>query len=327
MRRREFIALLGAATFWWPTVLLAQSPDLRPLIAVVIGASQQSSERWRTGLPEGLKQLGYVEGRDYDIEYRYADGDLTRQPALLQQLLRRDPKVIVAGNAGAAVAARQATSRVPIIVSTVDPIGAGLATSIARPNDNVTGIFVDYARLLGKQLELGFELFGTKRAGLLVNINNPIAPSLRSDAEAAANTIPAQLISADIQTPTDIDDAFQGFAREGVKFVAVYPDPMFVNERRRFADLEIKTRVAAIYSQRAFVEVGGLMSYGIDLRDNWRRIAAYVDKILKGAKPVDLPFEQPTGLELVINLRTAKALDLSIPPSLLARADEVQIAC
>jgi len=179
MKRREFIALLGAATFWWPTVLLAQSPDLRPLIAVVIGASQQSSERWRTGLPEGLKQLGYVEGRDYDIEYRYADGDLTRQPALLQQLLRRDPKVIVAGNTSAAVAARQATSRIPIIVSTIDPIGAGLATSIARPNDNVTGMFVDYARLLGKQLELGFELFGTKRAGLLVNINNPIAPSLR----------------------------------------------------------------------------------------------------------------------------------------------------
>jgi putative ABC transport system substrate-binding protein len=216
--------------------------------------------------------------------------------------------VIVAGNTSAAVAARQATNRIPIIVSTIDPIGAGLATSIARPNDNVTGMFVDYARLLGKQLELGFELFGTKRAGLLVNINNPIAPSLRSDAEAAANTIPAQLISADIQTPTDIDDAFQGFA---------------LNERRRFADLEIRTRVAAIYSQRAFVEVGGLMSYGIDLRDNWRRIAAYVDKILKGAKAVDLPFEQPTRLELVINLRTAKVLDLSIPPSLLARANEV----
>jgi len=139
MKRREFIALLGAATFWWPTVLLAQSPDLRPLIAVVIGASQQSSERWRTGLPEGLKQLGYVEGRDYDIEYRYADGDLTRQPALLQQLLRRDPKVIVAGNTSAAVAARQATSRIPIIVSsTIDPIGAGLATSIARPRRLLT---------------------------------------------------------------------------------------------------------------------------------------------------------------------------------------------
>jgi putative ABC transport system substrate-binding protein len=324
MTRRGFIALLGAATALRPIALLAQRATSRALIAVMIGASKQASERWRSGLPQGLKELGYVEGQDYDIEYRYADGDLTRQPALLEELIQHDPKIIVVGNWSAALAAKQATSRIPIIVaSTVDPIGSGLATSVARPKENVTGMFVDYGSLLGKQLELGFELFGIRRVGMLLNVNNPIAASLRQDTEAAAKAMAAQLISAEIRTPTDIDAAFQSLAREGVKFVVVYPDPMFLGERWRFADLEIKTHLAAVYSHRAHVEAGGLMSYGVEIRENWRRIAVYVDKILKGAKPVDLPFEQPTKFELVINLKTARALGMTIPEAFLLRADEV----
>ena len=324
MKRRDFLGLLAGAAASRPVIALAQFPTKRPLIAVVIGASQTASERWRGGLPQGLEELGRIEGRDYDIEYRYADGDLTRQPAIIDELIRRKPDLIVVGNSFAALAAKQATASIPIVfASSFDPVGLGLAASFAHPDKNVTGIFVDYPSLVGKELELGFELMpGAKRAGMLVNVNNTNAAA-RQGLKNAAQTVAARLISAEIRAPADIEIAFQTLAGEHVNTVVTIADPMFLNERRRMAELAIAARLPVVYGFREHVEAGGLMSYGVDLRENWRQVAAYVDKILSGAKPADLPIEQPTKFELVINLKSAKAIGLTIPESFLLRADEV----
>ncbi len=325
MRRRQFIVLFAAAVAWRPFIALAQTSTKRPLIAVLIGASQATSQRFLSGLPHGLQELGYVEGRDYEIEYRYAEGDLTRLPALVDELIQRKPSVIVVGNTPAAVAAKRATASIPIIAATTgNPVGAGLASSEARPQGNVTRIISGLGSLVGKQLELGFELIpGAKRAGVLVNAGNVAGIVFRQGAEAAAQAMAANLISVEARTPADIDSAFQTLARERVNIVIVVPDPMFANERRRIAERAIATRLLVVYPFREHVEDGGLLSYGIDLRENFRRAAAYVDKILKGAKPADLPIEQPTKFELVINLKAAKAIGLTIPEAFLVRADEV----
>jgi len=241
----------------------------------------------------------------------------------VDELIRHKPNVIVATNALAGLAAAQVTASIPIVtVNGSDPVSIGLATSLARPKGNVTGLYVDYVSFVGKQLELGFELVpGAKRAGMLVNVNN--VTLVRQGAETAAQAMAANLIPVEIRTPADIDSAFQTLARERVRIVIALADVMFLNERRRMAELAIAAQLPVVYAFREHVEAGGLMSYGVDVRANFRRAAAYVDKILKGAKPADLPFEQPTKFELVINLKAAKALGLTIPESFLLRADEV----
>lgn len=323
MRRRQFIVLFAAAAASRPVITLGQVSAQRPLIAVLIGQSKAGSQPYRNALTQGLQELGYVEGRDYDIEYRYADGDLTRQPVQVDELIRHKPNVIVTGNAFAALAAKQATASIPIVTVTGDPVSLGLAESYARPKGNVTGLYGDYGSLVGKQLELGFELMpGAKRAGMLVNVNS-VNAALRRGAETAAQAMAANLIPVEIRTPADIDSAFQTLAAEHVRIAIALADPIFLNERRRMAELAIAAQLPVVYGFREHVEAGGLMSYGIDVRANFRRAAAYVDKILKGAKPADLPFEQPTKFELVINLKAAKALGLTIPESFLLRADEV----
>jgi len=324
MRRRQFIVLFAAAVASRPVLALAQASTKRPLIAVLIGASQAASQRWVSAFPQSLQELGYVEHRDYDIEYRYADGDVTRQSVLVDELIRYKPNVIVVGTGLAALAAKQATASIPIVISiSTDPVGLGLAESYSRPKGNVTRIYVDYISLVGKQLELGFELKpGAKRAGVLVNVNS-VNAVLRQGAETAAQAMGANLISVEIRTPADIESAFSTLARERVSIAIALVDPMFLNERRRMAELAIAAQLPVVYGFREHVEAGGLMSYGVDLRANFRRAAAYVDKILKGAKTADLPFEQPTKFELLINLKAAKALGLTIPESFLLRADEV----
>ena len=323
MRRRQFIGLFAAAVASRPVITLGQVSAQRPLIGVLLGGSQATGQRNGNALTQGLQELGYVEGRDYDIEYRYADGDVTRQPMQADELIRHKPNVIVATNSLAGLAATQATASIPIVTVTgADPVGLGLATSLARPKGNVTGLYVDYVSLVGKQLELGFELMpGAKRAGMLVNLNN--VTTVRQGAETAAQAIAANLIPVEIRTSADIDSAFQTLARERVRIVIALADLMFLNERRRMAELAIAAQLPVVYAFREHVEAGGLMSYGIDMRANFRRAAAYVDKILKGAKPADLPFEQPTKFELVINLKATKALGLTIPEAFLLRADEV----
>ncbi len=299
MRRRQFLGLFAAAVASRPVIALAQASTKRPLIAVLSGASQATSQRWLSGLPQGLQELGYVAGRDYEIEYRYAEGDLTRLPVLVDVLIQHKPNVLVVGTTVAAIVAKRATASIPIVVAaTADPVSIGLATSQARPPENVTGI-------------------------VSRNATNVSSTFLRQGAETAAHAIAATLISVEVRTPADIDSAFQTLARERLNIVIVVPDAMYVNERRRIAELAIAARLPVVYGFREHVEAGGLMSYGIVLRENWRRAAAYVDKILKGAKPADLPFEQPTKFELVINLKAAKAIGLTIPEAFLLRADEV----
>jgi ABC-type uncharacterized transport system substrate-binding protein len=324
MRRREFIAVLGGAATW-PVGARAQVSARPPLIAVISGASQAASERWRRGLPQGLHELGLIEGRHYEIEYRYANGNLTRLPALVDELIQHKPNVFVIGTSDGVLAAKQATATTPIVYAgMIDPISIGLAASYARPGGNVTGMFSSAESLFGKQLALGFELIpGAKRAAMLSNTNMAFSSVYRLGFETAARSMNADTLIAEVRTPTEIDSAFQMLARARISMVAAPADPMLLNERRRIAELAITTKLPVVYGVREYVEDGGLISYGVDLRENFRRAAMYVDKILKGAKPADLPFEQPTKFELVINLRAARAIGLDVSESFLLRADEV----
>jgi putative ABC transport system substrate-binding protein len=325
MRRRTFLGLLAVAVASRPFIALAQVSTKRPLIAVLIVPSQATSQEYRSAFTQRLQELGYVERRDYEIEYRYADGDLTRLPTLADELIRLKPNVIVVSSSAAALAAKQATASIPIVAAaTFDPVSLGLAASYARPERNVTGIVAGWDTIVGKQLELGFELVpGAKLVGMLVDAGFAPGAFFRRGAEIAARATGAKLLSVDVRAPADLDAAFQTLTRERVSIVIVHPDPMFLNERRRIAELAIAAQLPVVYGFREHVEDGGLMSYGIDLHENFRRAAAYVDKILKGAKPADLPIEQPTKFELVVNLKTAKAIGLTIPEAFLLRADEV----
>jgi ABC-type uncharacterized transport system substrate-binding protein len=296
MRRRTFLGLLTAAAASRPAITLAQVSTKRPLIAVLIVPSQATSQEYRSAFTQRLQELGYVERRDYEIEYRYADGDLTRLPTLADELILLKSNVIVVSSSAAALAAKQATASIPIVAAaTFDPVSLGLAASYARPERNVTGIVAGWDTIVGKQLELGFELVpGAKLVGMLVDAGFAPGAFFRRGAEIAARATGAKLLSVDVRTPADLDAAFQTLTRERVSIVIVHPDPMFLNGRRRIAELAIAAQLPVVYGFREHVEDGGLMSYGIDLHENFRRAAAYVDKILKGAKPADLPIEQPT---------------------------------
>src|SRR6266480_6528501 len=325
MRRRDFVALAAAMLASGSVRALAQASTRRPLMAVLLGGSQTTVQRWLGGLPDGLQSLGYVEHRDYDAEYRYADGDLGRLPRLAAELASLNPDVIVVANTAAALAAKRAAPNIPIVVAAAtNPVRFGLAKDRARPGGNVTGMLAGFEGLAGKQLELGLQLLpGKKQAGMLVNPSNVISGPHKQDAEAAAQAKGADLTWATASALIDLDAAIHELASRRVDFVIVPADAMFLSERRRIAELELSVKLPAVYAFREHVEDGGLMSYGVDLRGQFRRAAAYVDKILRGASPSDLPFEEPTTFELVINLITANKLGLNIPPSLLARADEV----
>ncbi len=326
MRRRDFISFTAATLgLGWLGIIgaLAQVPT-HPLIAVLLGGSQTTVERWLGGFPEELQTLGYVEHRDYEIKYRFADGDLGRLPTLATELAALKPDVVVVGNTVAALAAKRGGLSVPIVIAAAtNPVDFGLARNRARPGGNVTGFLAGFESLAGKQLELGLQLLpGKKRVGMLVNNANVTGEVHRNNAATAAQTKAADLTWVAASTPTDINTAINELANSRIDFLIVPADAMYLNERRRIAELVLSARVPTVYAFREHAEAGGLISYGVDLRDQFRRAARYVDRILKGAKPSDLPFEQPTRFELVINVGTAKALSLSVPPSLLARADE-----
>ena len=325
MRRREFIWLLGGAAAAFPRGVLAQVSARRQLVAVLVGATAATASRYVTGLEQRMQELGYVAGRDVDIVYRYADGDLARLPALADELVQLKPDVVVAANTQATIAARQATATIPIVAANVtDPVGFGLVASHARPGGNVTGILPSLDTLPEKQLALAAEVVrGTVKMGMLVNASSQAHVIMRQGAENAAAALAIKLMPVVVRLPDDLDAAFQSLARERVGGLFVPQDPMFLAERQRIGILAIAARLPTMFGFREHVESGGLMSYGIDLRANFRRAGDYVDKILKGTKPADLPVELPTKFELVINLKTAKALGLEVPPTLLARADEV----
>jgi ABC-type uncharacterized transport system substrate-binding protein len=304
---------------------LAQGSTSRPLIAVLLGGAQSTVQRWLGGLPDELQLLGYVEHRNYEAEYRYADGNLGRLPRLAAELASLNPDVIVVANTAAALAAKRAAPNIPIVVAAAtNPVRFGLAKDHARPGGSVTGMLAGFEELAGKQLELGLQLLpGKKRVGMLVNNANVTNEIYRQNAEITAQAKAADFSWVTASTPTDLNTAMNELANKHVDYVVVPADAMFLSERRRLAELAMTAKLPAVYALREHAEDGGLMSYGVDLRRQFRRAAVYVDKILRGAKPSELPFEQPTTFELVINLKTAKALGLTVPASLLTRADEV----
>jgi putative ABC transport system substrate-binding protein len=279
-------------------------------------------------LRQGLRDLGYVEGRNVVIEIRDAEGKLERLPALAAELVALKVDVIVTAGTPAALAAKQATRTVPIVSAGVsDPVASGLITSLARPGGNVTGLSTFAPELVGKCLELLKQAVpGVSRVAVL---REPGGLGERTDkemlkaADGATRALGVRLQVVEAQGPADFDRAFSDMTRVRAGALTVLPSNMFNTERRRLVDLAAKNRLPAVYERREFVDAGGLMSYGSNFADLFRRAASYVDKILKGAKPADLPIEQPTRFELVINLKTAKALGLTIPQPLLLRADEV----
>ncbi len=262
------------------------------------------------------------------IEYRDAEGKLERLPALAAELVALKVDVIVAPNTPAALAAKHATRTLPIVfIGAGDPVTSGLVTSLARPGGNVTGLSVLSTELVGKWLELLKQAVpGVSRVAVLWQpgaMDERTDKEMQKEAEVAAQALGVRLQFVEARGPADFDRAFSDMTRARAGALTVRPAPMFISERRRLVDLAAKNRLPAVYAWREFVDAGGLMAYGPNLADLYRRAATYVDKILKGAKPADLPVEQPTKFELVINLKTAKALGLTIPPSVLARADEV----
>jgi putative ABC transport system substrate-binding protein len=305
-------------------VSLAQAPTKRTLIALLLAGSEAATQQRRSGFPQGMQQLGYVDGRDYVIEGRYADGALARLPRLVQELVALKPDVILTGTTVGTLEVKRATGTIPIVgVSLTDPIGFGLAASLARPGDQVTGILIASDNLASKQLELALKVLpGAKRIGMLVNANNQSNVVHRRNMEVATGTLALKLVAGEVRASNDFDAAFQTFASERVELMVAPPDGLFVSERGRIVALAAAARLPALYAYRELVEAGGLMSYGVDLRESWRRTATFVDKILKGARPADLAIEQPTN-ELVINKKAAKALSLAIPSGVAAIADEV----
>jgi putative ABC transport system substrate-binding protein len=275
---------------------------------------------------QALRELGWVEGQNIVIDYRFAEGRFDRLPDLAAELVRLKVDIIVAQPTPAAAAAKNATETIPIVMISVgDPVGLGLIASLARPGGNVTGSSYSVGlEIAGKGLELLKETVPkVRRVAILSNPANPGHPLAIREVNVAARSLGVQLQLLEARDPNEFDGAFAAMATERVGVLLVVADSMFLLHRTRLADLAARSRLPAAYGNREIVEAGGLMSYGPSVRDLFRRSATFVDKILKGAKPGDLPVEQPTKFELVINLKTAKVLGLTIPPSLLQRADEV----
>jgi putative ABC transport system substrate-binding protein len=322
MRRREFVMFAVAAAVVAPLAVWAQ-PVTRHRIAFLSGGSNSGApfEAFR----EGMRHLGYGD-QELAIESRGAEGHNEHLAELAAELVQLAPEVIVTGSSAAAVAAKRATSSIPIVtVFTADPLGSGLASSLARPGGNVTGLSNIMEDTAGKELELlKTAAPQATHIAVLTNPGNPSHAKELRGAQEAARVLGVELHLIEVRAPSEIDNAFSTMTSVGTNALVVLGDPLFVGAAaRQIADLAAKHNLPAIYGLREHVADGGLMSYGPDLRDSFRRGAAYVDKILKGAKPADLPFEQPTKLELVINLKAAHALGLTVPQSLLARADEV----
>jgi len=327
MRRREFISLLSGVAVGWPVAANAQQAAKIARIGY-LSADLAGGSGLREAFRQGLRDLGYVEGRNFVIEYRDAEGKFERLPALAAELVALEVDVIVAPITVAALAAKQATRTIPIVfVGASDPVTSGLVTSLARPGGNAAGLSNLAPELVGKRLQLLTQAVpGVSRVAVLWQpgfVGERTEKDLLKEAEVAARGLRMRLQFVKARGPEDFDRAFSDMTSAGADALIVLPSSMLFNERRRLVDLAAKHRLLAVYFGREFVDAGGLMAYGPNFADVFRRAATYVDKILKGAKPADLPVEQPTKFELVINLKTAKALGLEVPPTLLASADEV----
>jgi len=323
MRRREFITLLGGVAVTWPLAASAQSKT--PRIGFMGNSTAALEANLVGAFREGLREHGYEEGRNIVIEYRWADGKYERFPALVAELIAAKVDVIVTAGTPAALAMKKATTTVPLVMVAVgDPVGTGLVPSLARPGANLTGLSSVAPDLEGKRLQLLREVVpALSHVAMFINSLNPFHVSSMRQARAAAQTMGIKLQLHDIRKSEDLDDAFAAIRKERPDAVLILADRVFLHNRERMIDFTKEQRLPNVNAYKELVEVGGLMSYGPSYEDMHKRAAIYVDKILKGAKPADLPVEQPTKFELVINLKTAKAIGLTIPPSLLQRADQI----
>ena len=304
----------------------AQQPAKVPRIGFLAGGSPSSESPRVEAFRQGLRDLRYIEGKNILVEYRYAEGKLDRVPGLVAEFVQLKVDVLVSGNFGAIRAAKQATKTIPIVmVTTQDPVAVGLVDSLARPGGNITGLTRLTRELSGKRLELLKEVLPTiSRVGVLGNADNSSAAIAFKEYEAAARTLKVQFQSLEVRGPNpDLEGAFQAAAKGRASALITIRDAVLSRYAKRIADLAIKNRLPSMYEGSEYVEAGGLVSYSTNEADQFRRAATYVDKILKGAKPADLPVEQPMRFELVINLKTAKQIGVTIPQSVLFRADKV----
>jgi len=323
LKRREFISLLGGAAAW-PLTARAQQSGKMPTIGL-LGATTLLVESQRVAaFVQRLRELGWIEGRTVAIEVRWADGRTERFVEIAAEFVRLKVDVIVTQGTASVIAARQATAVIPIVFAGVaDPVGTGLVTSLARPGSNVTGLSNQLVDLVGKRIEMLREILpGLRTLAIMANVGNP-APMLEmGEVSSMARTLGLEAATFEIRRAEDITPAFDALkGRAGALYVCV--DPLLNTNRVRINTLAQGARLPTMYGVREYVEAGGLVSYGPSFLNHYRRAADYVDKILRGTKPGDIPVEQPTKFDLVINLITAQALGLTVPPSLLARADEV----
>jgi len=321
MHRRRFIALLGSAIA--PPCVAAAQQKARPVIGFLSGGSPAPSAPYLAAFLQGLSETGYVEGQNVTIEYRWAEGRYDRLPGLAAELVARKVDVIAAlGGTPPALAAKNATATIPIVFGAGDPVGLGLVASLARPGGNLTGTSGLELELAPKLVELLSELVPRARViALLVTSKNPVAEHIfiqNAQQAASAKGLELQILKA--STESEIGAAFVELQAGGL---VVQVDPLFISRREQLVALASRRAIPAIFGWREFADAGGLISYGASRTGGWHQIGTYVGKILQGAKPADLPVEQPTRFELVVNLKTAKELGLTVPPSILARADEV----
>ena len=324
IRRRKFLATLlgGAAT--WPLAARAQQPAKLPTIGFLGANTPAVQIRWTAAFVQRLRELGWIEGRTIAIEFRWAEGRSERAAEIVAEFVRQKVDVIVTGGTEYVLAAKQVTSVIPIVFSNVgDPVDSGLVAGLARPGGNVTGLSIQGTDTAGKRVELLRDVIPSlRRLAIMANVGNPAVVLELRQVQAVARTLGLEVTTLEIRRAEDITPAFEAL-KSRADALYIVPDPLVNTHRVRINTLALGTRLPTISGVREQVEAGGLMSYGANFPDLFRRAADLVDKILRGAKPADIPVEQPTKFDLIINITTAKALGLEIPSTLLARADEV----
>jgi putative ABC transport system substrate-binding protein len=325
MQRRKFITLLGGAAATWPLVVRAQQAGKLPTVGVLVAGTPASHGKWIAAFVQRLRELGWIEGRTVAIEYRWAEGHTERFAEIAAEFVRLKVDVIFTSVTGAVIAAKQATSVTPIVFTTVtDPVVSGLVASIPRPGGNVTGLSQQTSGLGGKRLGLLHEILPRlHRVAVMANITNPSTMAEMSEISAAAHMLGLEIVPIEVRRSEDIAPGIKSLQGGAEAALYVITDPLVAVNQIEINTLALDARLPTMHALREYVVSGGLMSYGANFPDLFQRAADYVDKILRGAKPADLPVEQPTKFDLIVSLKTAKALGLTLPATLLASADEV----